>query len=287
MVENQTYTAAWRVQGDGRTAGHMPVIGGKKDAGAAHFSALVSEAAGAEGAAGAAKPAHSFGFLDFIKTIIDIINPLQHIPVISTIYRHITGDEINPVARVAGGALFGGPIGAAASAADVAIEGATGRDIGENVLALIAPGKDEKGGEQVQMAQAQTRYEDIVWDDAPAENARAALLAPQKNEIPGIPSSPGPAPTKPSYRMGLTGSATGFSGPSSQAKRGDAGSAAETAMRGKVNVKPALLQHGAPAGSPENGPVPPELIATRMMEGLDKYAALKGPQMNPGSSAVF
>ena len=37
-------------------------------------------------------------FLDFL----DIINPLQHIPLVSTIYRKITGDTIDPASRIAG-----------------------------------------------------------------------------------------------------------------------------------------------------------------------------------------
>ncbi|MBL1141549.1 MAG: hypothetical protein HND53_05890 [Proteobacteria bacterium] len=47
--------------------------------------------------------------------IIDIVNPLQHIPIVSHIYRKITGDTIAPAMEIAGGALFGGPIGAIAS----------------------------------------------------------------------------------------------------------------------------------------------------------------------------
>ena len=39
-----------------------------------------------------------FTFFDFL----DIINPLQHIPVISTIYRSLTGDKIDPGSRIAG-----------------------------------------------------------------------------------------------------------------------------------------------------------------------------------------
>ena len=31
--------------------------------------------------------------------LIDVINPLQHLPIVSTIYRAITGDEITPHAR--------------------------------------------------------------------------------------------------------------------------------------------------------------------------------------------
>jgi hypothetical protein len=44
--------------------------------------------------------------------IIDIVNPLQHIPIINNIYRKISGDTIAPAMKIAGGALFGGPIGA-------------------------------------------------------------------------------------------------------------------------------------------------------------------------------
>jgi hypothetical protein len=66
--------------------------------------------------------------------ILDIINPLQHIPVVSTIYRAITGDEISPGARVAGGALYGGPIGFAVATANALVEAATGEDIGDTIL---------------------------------------------------------------------------------------------------------------------------------------------------------
>lgn len=72
-----------------------------------------------------------FSFLDFV----DVINPLQHIPVVSTAYRSITGDEIDPGSRLAGGTLFGGPIGLAASAFNVVLEHNTGKDTGEHVLA--------------------------------------------------------------------------------------------------------------------------------------------------------
>src|SRR5690349_12138760 len=47
------------------------------------------------------KDGFSFGAL------LDAINPLQHIPVVSTIYRAATGDTIGPAPRIMGGALFG------------------------------------------------------------------------------------------------------------------------------------------------------------------------------------
>ena len=51
--------------------------------------------------------------------IVDMINPLQHIPILGSLYRKFTGDMIDPAMKVAGGALFGGPIGAAVSLAAV------------------------------------------------------------------------------------------------------------------------------------------------------------------------
>ena len=65
-----------------------------------------------------------FSFWD----LLDVVNPLQHIPIISSVYREITGDTIKPVAEVAGGALFGGVIGMAASVANVVFEKVAGED---------------------------------------------------------------------------------------------------------------------------------------------------------------
>lgn len=74
-----------------------------------------------------------FGVDDFI----DLINPLQHIPVVGHIYREITGDEISQEASVIGAGLFGGPIGVAAAGVNAVIAQETGGDIGENAMALV------------------------------------------------------------------------------------------------------------------------------------------------------
>lgn len=76
----------------------------------------------------------SFGFWD----LVDIINPLQHIPIVNSIYRHVTGDEIGSVARVAGGALYGGVVGAAFGAANaVAAYETDGKDISDIALTKV------------------------------------------------------------------------------------------------------------------------------------------------------
>jgi hypothetical protein len=57
----------------------------------------------------------NFGFSD----LLDMINPLQHIPIVNTLYRNLTGDTIKPIGKVIGGAAFGGPLGAVGGLASV------------------------------------------------------------------------------------------------------------------------------------------------------------------------
>ena len=73
-------------------------------------------------------------FSDFL----DVINPLQHIPVVNDLYREMTGDnKIGVGARLVGGALYGGPVGLIGSAINAVIEEATGHDVGGHVIALF------------------------------------------------------------------------------------------------------------------------------------------------------
>ena len=71
--------------------------------------------------------------------LIDIINPLQHIPVVSTFYRETTGDEISAAPRVMGSTLFFGPLGFAGALANVVVEENTGMDIGEHMTSWVSP----------------------------------------------------------------------------------------------------------------------------------------------------
>jgi hypothetical protein len=80
----------------------------------------------------------SFSFSDFLS----IINPLQHIPIVGSIYRAITGDTIAPASRVIGGLLFGGPMGLITSAFNAMVEQTKGKDLGEQALALLVPDQE-------------------------------------------------------------------------------------------------------------------------------------------------
>jgi len=76
-----------------------------------------------------------------LRDLLDVVNPLQHIPLVNTLYRHLTGDTIKPAAMVAGGVLYGGPVGGMASLANVMVTEETGRDVTGNVTAFVMHGE--------------------------------------------------------------------------------------------------------------------------------------------------
>ena len=83
--------------------------------------------------------ATEMGFWD----LVDVVNPLQHLPLINYAYREITGDEISNPARVLGGALYGGPLGLLAGVGQSMLVESTGRDAGEHVVAYLTGSPDD------------------------------------------------------------------------------------------------------------------------------------------------
>lgn len=116
--------------------------------------------------------AGEFGFSDFL----DIVNPLQHIPVVSTIYRELTGDELGAPARILGGALFAGPLGAAAGAASAAVEAVSGKDPGAHAVAFLGLGSDEEEAPATAIAAVEQD------ESLPVEEQQMALLEPMPAE---------------------------------------------------------------------------------------------------------
>lgn len=96
-------------------------------------AAQVSRARG-----GAEEPDFSFGDL------LDVLNPLHHIPVVGNLYRELTGDEIGGTARIIGGGLYGGAFGVIGAAFNQIFDDATGRDMAETALAVVT-GQDLGG----------------------------------------------------------------------------------------------------------------------------------------------
>lgn len=126
-------------------------------------------------------------FWDFL----DIINPLQHIPIVSTIYREITGDTIQPSMRIMGDMLYGGVVGGMASIANAVVEQATGQDVGETVMASLGFGDgdhpaastavaDASGGPAASGSPAEPPAEQ---KQAPAGGLAAALAAAKPADL--------------------------------------------------------------------------------------------------------
>lgn len=103
-----------------------------------------------------------FGFGD----LLDIVNPLQHIPLVNLAYRAITGDEIRSSGEIVGGAIYGGVGGAAGGIINAIVEEETGDDIIGNTLTLANLKPDVPAPER--SAKTEKEY----YDDLPA-----ALLA--------------------------------------------------------------------------------------------------------------
>ena len=92
-----------------------PALGTLKMLGLPQTQAQVAAASAAPAAPGKES---GFSFHDFLS----VINPLQHLPIVGTIYRNITGDKMGDLEKVAGDTLYGGPLGLVSSLADVAFE---------------------------------------------------------------------------------------------------------------------------------------------------------------------
>jgi len=193
-----------------------------------------------------------------LADLIDIVNPLQHIPLVGDLYRALTGDEISSPARIAGGALFGGPIGfVVALANSVVTQVNGGHDLGETVIAALT------GSEAPEPAPAPVR---VAAATPPALPTQGALNTP-------VSDTPAPATAN---------------GP-------DALRALARDLRAGATMAPANAIESAPldvarADTPEDSGTPDDLplghaFAERMMLGLDRYRAMTIERGGPGRPA--
>lgn len=121
---------------------------------------------------------HKPGFAD----LVDIINPLQHIPVVGHVYRRMTGDEISPPAQFIGSALYGGPLGAVAALTDIAVREQTGKGSIDTMMGFLGRGPAE-AEPPAPLHLAQRR----------AENPRTAGTMPvwgQDTQLAALPAGP-------------------------------------------------------------------------------------------------
>ena len=119
--------------------------------------------------------------------LIDTVNPLQHIPVVSSLYRDLTGDKISAQARMAGGALYGGPIGLVTSMIDSAVDAVTGNDFGGHVIATLF-GSDEAPKAPDQKTTEETTKLAVNLPQASGTNASLITGSLAASSAPALPA---------------------------------------------------------------------------------------------------
>ena len=75
-----------------------------------------------------------FGFGD----VIDMVNPLHHIPIVSNIYQELTGDTIKAPTKIMGASLYGGPVGMLGGIVKAISQEHMGADLTENAMAFAS-----------------------------------------------------------------------------------------------------------------------------------------------------
>jgi hypothetical protein len=128
--------------------------------------------------------------------VLDIVNPLQHIPIVGSVYRAVTGDEIKPAMQIGGDILYGGVIGGMASIANAVLQEASGKDLGGHIMAGLGFGDEGGKNAPVQVAAAAS-------PQAPAQTAQmsatqapptAAAAQQQASARPTASAAPPPPP---------------------------------------------------------------------------------------------
>jgi hypothetical protein len=121
---------------------------------------------------------HDFSFGDFL----DIVNPLQHLPVVGTLYRAVTGDTIKAPEKIMGDTLYGGPLGGLSAIADTIYQEKTGKSFGDTVLSWLGFGHhDAVPGNVAKAADPSPVKTASVSTPAPSDTNTAALKASLDN----------------------------------------------------------------------------------------------------------
>jgi hypothetical protein len=235
--------------------------------------------------------ASGFSFHD----ILDIVNPLQHLPIIGSVYRWLTGDRPGAVAQIAGDALYGGPIGAAVGFVGTALEDNSGRDVGERVLTAMFGAGDKNGATAVASAPAPATSATpaTVANAAPLPAAPPPLPLPARPDHAPIPLFGGIAQPVPASAAAATSAqmpAQQFLAQTTGAIR-PAGATRPASGAQPTKIVPLALPAGAlPPSAATTVPAAPMAqtpvdISQKMLDALDKYQRFEKQRESAGSQA--
>jgi hypothetical protein len=237
------------------------------------------------------------------RDALDIINPLHHLPVVGTLYRALTGDELAPGSRILGGTLFGGIGGFVTALANAIVENETGSDIGDKVLAFFqddAPPHQNLAAAGGMSAEAEPVAAAAVAPPAPSPPAPRAIpifagpprtLAKTPLDIGagGKPTAGEDDPTEALIRARAAVPASRRSGipglPHERAMAQQtpaAGGAVTLVAAAAPQQTPAPISAAADTATPS---APPADVGILMRDALDKYQALMKRRAGPSISS--
>lgn len=94
-----------------------------------------------------------------VMDVVDAVNPLCHIPFVSSLYEEMTGTKVSAASKLVGGALLGGPLGFVAALGNVIFENETGHTMGGAVVAAI---RGEEPAQQLAAAPEPAQEEEVA-----------------------------------------------------------------------------------------------------------------------------
>lgn len=220
--------------------------------------------------------------------VLDVVNPLQHIPIVNTIYRELTGDTIASGAKLAGGALFFGPIGLGFAALDVGVKEMTGAAIDEHVVAMI---KGEDAGENARQAAAAddikkaAKMAKATGAETPVASAQAAPVATVERTAPlglfdaaqGTPAAQAAAPAASPVAVTAATAPLGLIGTVPPVSAATQATAAKVVQ--EANARPQTLESTRPRGrlARNSQPTPDHLAMAMQAQGLEASKLMTVP----------
>jgi hypothetical protein len=233
------------------------------------------------------------------KDLLDLVNPLQHIPVVSDIYQAATGDDtIKPAVKTTGDIIYGGPIGGLTSVFNTIFKQASGNDAATTVANWLGIGGDEA----VQTAAAATTPATTTASAPAAQASKPNILnlaasptgaASATNVMQTAAANP-PAPDSPLFdhlKKGaapqgqvFTGNGNGqpkFFNPTATQYAGvkpasfAAAATAAPTQNAAIASNAAIAGTGANAAAQNPAPAPQSEFAQKMLAAMDRYEAAK------------
>lgn len=127
---------------------------------------------------GVRTPGDSDSFGAGVSDLIDIVNPLHHIPFVSHLYEAATGDKASPIAQMVGGALVGGPIGFLLALGNVIFEQQTGHGMAGAAFASLTGADAAKSTQVASAASAYAKTAAVTAPSPSAVHANAVQILP-------------------------------------------------------------------------------------------------------------